>query len=593
MYIKRVFIGFKGLKSVDERVLRILSARILSRACSNFMKVERYKDYWDFDGCYYYLPDFDKLFMDGVKFGNRGNKDHTLVISVYDFELGDDGLFSGVIRVRVKGEKAQNISTVMTVGVRSRCSVNGSAELSGYLPKFEKGTKGSYGDMDVDRAYVDALFSAFGAPKPLFSGSWAVGDYLTSDAEMMCKLCCTKLGRDYDEAFAGSAVDAGVKLLGSAFLADDTDEGVRYDTTPVESFKAVCGFLGMRDVPSGLSMKEFTSYHRFYDRELKSKVTGLLNNNLCSWIYWGGSDCGWNDLPKSYTFCVVFCGDFNGMWYALPANFKKKVDGGGIRYGDWCPIYTYDGEKDSTHEDIEFSGTDDVLFLRSKYSRLAAVSFPNDCDIDGDGNEGLVKLGGAITVASITPVDYLRMVSRGDTGLDGATFVPFVINRRSGERWIRDPRARMYNPNVVKDDIHITKFFAIDENGKQFELGNYGGYWNFFASFVGYRSAPKPEAYKFFEVHIQKRVFDMYPNLFKKIGKDYAMHGLPYKFRVGYVSGGPRGIFFMPIGLMDPEWSGLVLCAEITDHSVPGKAGVVQGMCCQVRLLSDLRGESL
>jgi hypothetical protein len=192
MYIKRVFIGFKGLESVDERVLRILSARILSRACSNFMKVERYKDYWDFEGCYYYLPDFDKLFMDAVKFGNRGSKDHTLIISVYDFELGDDGFFSGVIRVRVKGEKAQNISTVMTVGVRSRCSVDGSAGLEDCLPKFEKGTKGSYGDMDIDRAYVDALFSAFGASKPLFSGSWAVGDYLTSDAEMMCKLCCNR-----------------------------------------------------------------------------------------------------------------------------------------------------------------------------------------------------------------------------------------------------------------------------------------------------------------------------------------------------------------------------------------------------------------
>lgn len=590
MYIKRVFIGFKGLKTVDERVLRILSKRILSRECSNFMVVERNKDYWDFDGCYYYLPDFDRLFMDPVKFGNRGNKDHTLIISVYDFELGDNGVFSGVVRVRVKDEKARNISTVMTIGTRSRCRVDDSAELSGYLPKFEKGTKGSYGDMDVDRAYVDALFSAFGASKPLFSGSWAVGDYLTADAEMMCKLCCTKLGRDYDEAFAGSAVDAGTKLLGSAFLADDVDKGVQYDTNPVEPFKAVCGFLGMRDVPRGLVLKEFTSYHRFNDRSLQPWTSGFLNSNLCSWIYWGGSDCGWNGLPKSFTFCVVFCGDFNDMWYALPANFKKKMDGGGIRYGDWCPIYTYDGEKDSTHEDIEFSGMDDVLFLRSKYSRLAAVSFPTDCDIDGDGNEGLVKLDGVVTVASVTPLDYLRMVCRGDTGLDGVEFVPFVINRRGMERWIRDPRAYMCNP---VDDIHITKFFAIDENGKQFELGNYGGYWNFFDSFLPYNHDSKPAAYEFFEVHVQKRVFDMYPKLFKKIGKAYAMHGLPYKFHVGYISGDPRGIYCMPIGFMDPEWSGLVLCADMTYHRVPGRNGGKQGMCCQVRLLSDLRGESV
>ena len=448
--ITKVVFGFLGVESVSEDILHILCRRMLSR---------------DFDSC--------KLLKQPPAYHLRGTTKYIW----YELRVGDIDVswMTGSGRPRILCVKFDNFSVQRDVfcGSVSLYMVGSSRWLIDTMgcdkaeiedSKFELeplmvsgalfGQSGvgvlSYGDMSVDTAYVDGLLKGFGLSVPLCDADGVI----PADVDMVCRLCCTRLGRSYD----GDPYTVGSQLLGDIFTGGGATRGGVASNE--DDFNVVDGFLGM---PMSDQMwdhfscvddiKAFLSWNFKYMR------------NFASWLYFSGGGFRPPKLKRPGNFTVVFCGDLQGGWCALPVNVKCQGD---LTYRGVLPFMSLDGEYTlidmrsrcllCADEGASISLTLSSGCVWSRKDNNLGVIVRGSCDVSGVSIRGFLEsfYGGS------TPNELL--VSVRNAGIS----VPFVNSGKSAYYYVAKVADRCVIPHGFTE---ILGFFGSDEHG-DFELSS-------------------------------------------------------------------------------------------------------------------------
>lgn len=324
--ITKVIFGFSGVEAVSEDILHILCRRMLSR---------------DFDSCRllkqpptYHLRGTAKYIWYELHVGaidvswmKGSGRPRILCVAFDNFSVQQDA-FCGSVCLYLIGSSRWKIDNIGCDKVEIEDS---KFELEPLIvPGALFGQSGggvlSYGDMDADTAYVDDLLKGFGLSVPLCG----VDGVVSADVDMVCRLCCTRLGRSYD----GDPHAVGSQLLGDIFTGGGTTRGGV--ASGEDDFNVVDGFLGMpmcdqiQDRFSCVDdIKAFLSWKFKYMR------------NFASWLYFSGGGFRPPKLKNPGNFTVIFCGDLRGGWCALPVNVKCLGD---LTYRGMLPFMSLDGE---------------------------------------------------------------------------------------------------------------------------------------------------------------------------------------------------------------------------------------------------------
>lgn len=448
--ITKVVFGFLGVEAVSEDILRILCRRVLSRdfdSCRLLKQPPAYRLRGTTNYIWYELRvgDIDVSWMTG------SGRPRILCVMFDNFSVQRDA-FCGSVRLYMIGSSRWRIDTMGCdkAEIEDPKFKLEPLMVSGALFGQSGGGVLSYGDMDADTAYVDDLLKGFGLSVPLCGVDGAV----SADVDMVCRLCCTRLGRSY----GGDPHTVGSQLLGDVFTGGGTTRGGVASSEA--DFNVVDGFLGMpmsdqiQDLFSCVDgIKAFLSWKFKYMR------------NFASWLYFSGGGFRPSKLKNPRNFTVIFCGDLQGGWCALPVNVKCLGD---LAYRGVLPFMSLDGEY--TLNDMRSR-----CLLCVDEGASVPLTLPSGCMWSRSDNNLGVIVRGSCTVSGISVRGFLESFYGNSTPNEllvsvrnGGVSMPFVSSGVSAYHF----EAKADNRCVIPQGFtEISGFFGSDEHG-DFELSS-------------------------------------------------------------------------------------------------------------------------
>lgn len=333
--IKNVIFGFNGVAAVSEDILHILCVRILGRdfdsyavlECEPILDLGDCRDFHRLAGYVWYtlnVGDIDVAWL-------SGNGAPQSLYAIFDTFSEQCGAFCGCVQLYLESKSGGRINVLhydAKVGSRDTFKVDPI--------RVPEGTFGDaldlgldYGAMSVDTGYVDSLLHGFDLSVPLCGADGAI----STDVDMICRLCCTRLGKEY----TGASYDQGKALLGDVFAGKTVQKKSHIDPN---GYNVVDSFLGMwvsSDMKCVIDDVEQIRLFRECD-------FGYVSN-FASWLYFCGKSFMPYKLESASNFVVAFCGDLGGAWCALPVNVASHPNllDATLSYGDWVPILNGDG----------------------------------------------------------------------------------------------------------------------------------------------------------------------------------------------------------------------------------------------------------
>jgi hypothetical protein len=247
-------------------------------------------------------------------------------------------------------------------------------------------------------------------------------------------------------------------LLGDIFTGGGTTRGGVVSSD--DDFNVVDGFLGMpmsdqiQDLFSCVDdIKAFLSWKFKYMR------------NFASWLYFSGGGFRPPKLRGPWNFTVIFCGDLQGGWCALPVNVGCLGD---LTYRGVLPFMSLDGEY--TLNDMRSR-----CLLCADEGASIPLTLPSGCMWSRNDNNLGVIVRGSCNVSGISVRGFLESFYGGSTPSEllvsvrnDGVYVPFVSSGVSAYHFEAKVADRCVIPHGFTE---ILGFFGSDEHGN-FELSS-------------------------------------------------------------------------------------------------------------------------